>query len=256
MCATIQNATTILLRRDATSSVSIVRTQRCPSARWETSLRLSWVCFAHLVSAGHVRQASQPSLRASFPGSFRRGGQRLCSECLLDIRARYPLCKDEPRHPSEENCSCLWSYCRSGTALSCGLSSVIPTWCFYPRQQFVSFRNMGITTGRSCTPDITTTPKAFTQYRQQAAKLLNTPFVGNFKRLESCITRTTVHKENIIQRLILTRNARVKFTCNSSVDALTFIHPAAAFSWDLHPSSDWQRRGQRPWFAFHKLVTS
>lgn len=58
---------------------------------------------------------------------------------------------------------------------------------------------MGITTGRSCTPDITTTPKAFTQYPQQAAKLLNTPFVGHFKRLESCITRTMVHKENISQ---------------------------------------------------------
>lgn len=127
----IQNATTVLLRRDTTSSVS--------SARWET---LSWVGFAHLVSAGHVRQASQPSLRASLPVSFRRGGQRLCSESLLDIRARYPLCKDEPRHPSEENCSCLWSYCRSGTALSCGLGSVIPTWCFHPRrQQFVSFRS-------------------------------------------------------------------------------------------------------------------
>lgn len=40
----------------------------------------------------------------------------------------------------------------------------------------------------------------------------------------------TAHKENIIHRLGLTRNARVKFTCNSSVDALTFIHPAAASS--------------------------
>lgn len=127
----VQNATTILLRRDATSSVS--------SPRWET---LSWVCFACLVSAGHVRQASQPSLRASLTVSFRRGEQRLCSECLLDIRARYPLCKDEPRHPSEENCSCLWSYCRSGTALSCGRSWVIPTWCFHPRrQQFQEYGN-------------------------------------------------------------------------------------------------------------------
>lgn len=195
----IQNATTIVLKRDANSSVSIVRRQMCPDARWEMSLQLFWVCFAHLVSAGHVRQASQPSLRASLTVSFRRGGQRLCSECLLDIKARYPLCKDEPRHPSEENRSCLWSYCRCGTALSCGLTSVIPTWCFHQRrQQFVSFRSMGIMMGRSCTPDITTIPKAFTQYRQQAAELLNTPFVGHFKRLESCITQTRVHKENII----------------------------------------------------------
>lgn len=140
----IQNATTMLLRREASASVSMKENRGVPVLGGKRPSAVSWVCSAGLVSAGHVRQVSEPNLRAALTVSFRRGGQRLCSECLLDIRARYPLCEDEPRHPSEENCSRLWSYCRTGTALS---SSAIPTWCFYlRRQQFVSFGSVGITT--------------------------------------------------------------------------------------------------------------
>lgn len=58
-------------------------------------------------------------------------------------------------------------------------------------------RITGITKGRSCTPEITTTPNTFTHQYEQAAKLLNTPFVGNLKYLDICITRTMFREKKI-----------------------------------------------------------
>lgn len=178
----VQNPTTILLRRDATSSVS--------SPRWEMP---SWVCFARLISAGHVRQASQPSLRASLTVSFRRGGSALSASWtseLVILSAR--MSPDTLQRKTARACDLIVGVERLSHVD--GVQSFLPDVFTHDG----SSSSMGITTGSSCAPATTTTPKAFTQYRQQAAKLLNTPFVGHFKCLESCITRTTVHKENII----------------------------------------------------------
>lgn len=87
----------------------------CPRARWKApSLRcvlgplrgslLSWTRLKHLCG-GHVQTTSRNHFSCFF---FRRGRQPLFSECLLDIRARYHLCKDEPRHPSRGHPACIW----------------------------------------------------------------------------------------------------------------------------------------------------
>lgn len=114
-------------------------------------------------------------------------------------------------------------------------SSVLPTWWFHQQPQ-QSVRIIGITTGRSCTLEITATPNTFTHQYEQAAKLLNTPFVGNLKSLQICIRRTVLHGRKYHLKV------RADRKCQSEIylkllSALTFSHPAAAaFSWDHYLS--------------------